>query len=281
MGSRETASPVVSVLMAVRNGERYLTEAMDAIRTQTLEDWELVAVLDHSADGSEKLLKSVADARFRVTTLSRGRGVSAALNAGLSLCRAPLVAHLDADDVCFPERLTTQLRHFSERPDLGVLGSAAMVIDGHSRRVGTITPVTGARVVARRLLWRNCLVHSSVMFRRAVVEAAGGYDLRCQLSEDYQLWLRCVAFGQVDNLSEPLVSYRLHSGQRTRAPAGARAYLGAVAEARRSAAQSLGVTPVGCTFRQSAWLAVQIARQLPICGLHTSLPGSGMKRTLS
>jgi hypothetical protein len=101
------------------------------------------------------------------------------------------------------------------------------------------------------------------------------------LSEDYQLWLRCVAFGQVDNLSEPLVAYRLHSGQRTRAPAGRRAYLGAVAEARRSAAQSLGVTTAGCMFRQSAWLAVQIARQLPINGLHKPLPGSGMTRTMS
>ena len=74
----------------------------------------------------------------------------------------------------------------------------------------------GVGHVRRRLLWHNCILHPSVMFRREVVKAIGGYDARMDRSEDYDLWLRLLAVGDLDNVREPLIRLREHPGQLSR-----------------------------------------------------------------
>jgi glycosyltransferase involved in cell wall biosynthesis len=254
------SSPAVSVLVPVRNGERYIAAMVRSLADQTMTDWELVVVLDASTDASEAILSGFRDPRIRIVTLTGGIGLVAALNAGLRLCRAPLVARLDADDVCKPYRLERQLEVFAARRHLGVLGSSAYLIDEQGRQVGVRHVVTGTTRVARRLLWCNSLIHPSITFRRSVVERAGGYDGRCQRAEDYHLWLRCLSLTEVDNLPEPLISYRLHSHQHSRGTLRSDAQ--PLAEARRSASQMIGVSTSGSAVRQAIWLSAQWRREL-------------------
>src|SRR5262245_61111342 len=98
--------PKVSVLMPVRNGERWLREAVESILVQTFSDLELIVVDDGSIDGSSEILSNLSrrDARIRVVH-QRPEGLVTALNRALTQARAPLVARLDADDVAMPERL--------------------------------------------------------------------------------------------------------------------------------------------------------------------------------
>ena len=101
--------PHVSILMPVRNEERFLAAALRSVAAQTLTDWELVAVDDSSTDATPAILAEAArrDPRIRVLRPAE-RGLVPALNAGLAACRAPLVARMDGDDVSHPRRLASQ-----------------------------------------------------------------------------------------------------------------------------------------------------------------------------
>src|SRR5205807_956367 len=92
--------PRVSVVMPVRDGERFLVESVESVLGQTLSDLELIVVDDGSTDGTPGLLAGLArrDARVRVQTQPHG-GLAAALNAGCAPASASLIARMDADDV--------------------------------------------------------------------------------------------------------------------------------------------------------------------------------------
>jgi glycosyltransferase involved in cell wall biosynthesis len=205
-------APRVSVVMPVRNGERFLSQAVESVRTQTLADLELIAVDDCSTDSTGRILEqsAAADPRIRVVA-GTGTGISAALNAGWHEARGDYVARLDADDVAFPERLERQVRFLDAHPDVAVVGSAAIVIDAGGRRLATTWSPTGGRAIRSTLRRRNCMTHPSVLIRRTALEAAGGY--RFDHVEDYDLWLRLSERHELANLSDATILYRVHPDQ--------------------------------------------------------------------
>src|SRR5690606_31666859 len=120
---RETElEPQVSVLLPVHNAEAYLSEAVESIVGQSLTNLELVCIDDGSTDRSNELLQSYAsrDSRVRVIRIEHA-GLITALNQGLKIARAPLVARMDADDISAPDRLDEQYRRFELDPELWVL----------------------------------------------------------------------------------------------------------------------------------------------------------------
>jgi glycosyltransferase involved in cell wall biosynthesis len=253
-----TDRPLVSFLLPIRHGERFLGETLNSVLDQTLSDWELVAVLDGPNAKSEQILVGYGDARFRIIQIATGVGLPAALNRGLEECRAPYVARIDADDLCAPRRLEVQTSVLERRPRLGVLGSAATLIDGNSRVIGVHKATTGSARVARGLLWRNKLIHSSVMARRSVLHAVGGYNLATGGATDYELWLRLLTITEIDNLPDRLVSYRRHVNQMSLAPMLRRSTLHSINRARRLAAPYVGVTSVGAFARGGVFIAAQL-----------------------
>jgi glycosyltransferase involved in cell wall biosynthesis len=256
---------MVSVLMPIRNGESFLEEAMDSLRQQTLRNWELVAVLDGSTDNSEAILRRYADHRVRVFSLPRPGGFAAALNFGLANCRAEYVARFDQDDVCLPHRLEAQLEVLAGRPDLVVLGGEAQLCDETSRIVGKRSVPSGPRRVQLRLLLRNQMIHPAVMFRRSVIAELGGYRSEAApMFEDYDLWLRVLGYGEVDNLAQPLIKYRIHRGQQSRRSTLSRTAMATVSQSRRLAARRLGTPQVAVRAMELAWLAGQVRHELVV-----------------
>jgi hypothetical protein len=243
--------------MPVHNAERFLQEAILSLQAQTMTHWELVAVLDRCTDASRQLLSEADDERIRVLDAPSPGGLVTALNFGLRECRAEAVARLDADDVCDPFRLGIQLRALEARPRLGVLGSAAITIDEASRTTGLRRVPCGTKKVQRRLLWRNALIHPSVMFRRSLILGLGGYDPSCARFEDYDLWLRTAGVADVDNLTIPLLRYRVHQGQTSRRFAMSEVNLGVLYQSRLVAARRIGVPTVGVATRHAAWVLGQ------------------------
>jgi glycosyltransferase involved in cell wall biosynthesis len=202
------ATPAVSVLMSVRNGAPWVRDAVSSVLDQSAADLELIAVDDGSVDATPALLAAIGDPRLRVTS-QPPRGVTASLNHALALARAPLVARLDADDVALPDRLARQRAFLDAHPDVGLLGTGAREVDAAGREVALVTPPAADADIRRALIRRNPFVHSSVMMRRRVVEAAGGYDARLPVAQDYDLWMRMSRATRLANLPEPLVVRRL------------------------------------------------------------------------
>lgn len=215
-GGEESRAPAVSVLIPVRNCAPYLDAALESLAAQTFTDFEIVLVDNGSTDGTDAVIAAWArrEPRLRPFRLERP-GLSESLNFAASKARAPLLARLDGDDVALPDRLALQVEAMAKRPSLGLLGSAAELIDSSGRYVGALDrPVTDAAL--RRFLETGCgFVHSSIMMRRAAFDAAGGYRKGLNVAEDYDLWLRMAEVTELANLPRRLVRYRLHTASNT------------------------------------------------------------------
>lgn len=212
------SAPRVSVVMAVRDGEPYLAEAVESLLAQTFADFELVVVDDGSSDASRDVVRSYRDPRVRLLENGRNRGLAASLNRGIREARGELLARQDADDVSEPERLARQVAHLDAHPEVALLGSWFREIDsrGGHLRDGQLPcePVD----VCWRLLFVCPFVHSAVMLRRdAVPGGSGPYDERLAYAMDYELWCRIARRHPVANLPEYLVRYRMHPGSMTSA----------------------------------------------------------------
>jgi glycosyltransferase involved in cell wall biosynthesis len=204
--------PAVSVVLAVWNGAPWVAEAVSSLLAQTDENFELIVVDDGSTDATPALLAGIADPRLRLQRQPH-RGLTRALNRGLSAARGDLVARLDADDVALPERLGRQRAFLAARPDVGLLGTAAREVDDAGALVRIVRPPTDDAAIRRALIRANPFVHSSVMARRELLARAGGYDETLAVAQDYDLWMRLARLTRLANLAEVLVIRRLGAGR--------------------------------------------------------------------
>jgi Glycosyl transferase family 2 len=200
-------TPQVSVVMPVRNGERFLREALDSTLAQTLDELELIVVDDGSIDGTPAMLADAArrDSRIRVHRQEPG-GLTVAINAGCAMAQAPLIARMDADDVMLPDRLERQVAYLDAHADIALLGGGIILVDEAGREID--------REPGRSqldFLTRNELTHATVTMRAVAFRALGGY--RLDQSEDYDLWLRFDERHGVAAIADPVIRYRLHPGQ--------------------------------------------------------------------
>lgn len=205
--------PSVSVVLPVHNGGDYLQEAIDSILNQTFKDFELLIIDDGSDDGSRDLAEEYSrrDRRIRVISLDRV-GLTEALNIGIDSSAAPLIARMDADDKAHPNRLDRQVAYLTQNPDVAVVGSHARMIGPTGKVVGksTLGPTSLEEYQAQRAEVRVNFLHPTVMFRKHVVQAAGGYSAEYIAGEDYELWNRLADNHQMLTITDSLLDYRVH-----------------------------------------------------------------------
>lgn len=203
--------PMVTVLMSVYNGEKYLREAIDSILTQAFRDFEFLIINDASTDRSREIILSYSDPRIRLIDNEENIGLTRSLNKGLELAKGKYIARMDADDISMPERLEKQVRFMEENPDIAVLGSWAWVIDENNRINGELRTLTDFDLLFLEIFFSNPFVHSSTLMRTAFINKIGGYDKQYERTQDYDLWVRVIANGgKVLNVPEFLIKYRSH-----------------------------------------------------------------------
>ena len=212
-----STSPAISVAMSVYNGQRFLAEAIDSVLTQSFADFEFLILDDGSTDSTRAIITSYAAIDSRIRPICReNRGLVASLNELIAEARAPLIARMDADDICLPNRFMRQLVFLAAHPDYAVIGARCEDIDEH----GDPWPINApplpetheeflVAIAAEQLL----LCHPAVMFRRDVVQAVGGYHAAFAHCEDLDLWLRLATVTRIGNLPEVLIRYRHYPDQ--------------------------------------------------------------------
>jgi glycosyltransferase involved in cell wall biosynthesis len=204
------SDPRVSVVLPVRDGEKYVEDAVRSILGQTFHDLEVVVVDDGSSDGTPRIIASLAeeDSRVRLERL-RPTGLVGALNAGIGRASGSYIARMDADDVSLPRRIERQVAELDARPTVGVLGTQVRYVDAAGRPMGIWSLPVGEELVRWSLFFGTALAHPSVMMRRSLVEAHPYRETEAH-AEDYDLWVRLARLTSLDNLPEILFERRVH-----------------------------------------------------------------------
>lgn len=212
--SRPIDTPQLSVVLPVYNAARFLRSALDSILDQDFREFECIAINDGSTDESPSILEEYRARDSRLRTLHQSNiGLVDTLNRGVASARAPLIARMDADDICLPGRFTTQMQYFHGRNDLGVLGGQIQLIDENGLPLRLVTYPAGGKELEAFLYKGSPVAHPAVMLRKAAVEQVGLYRRAFKHAEDYDLWLRVHEAGYaIENVQVPLIGYRQHTG---------------------------------------------------------------------
>ena len=121
-------NPLVSVVIPAYNAESTVAETVDALRQQTLTDWELVFIDDGSSDKTAKIVAGYADSRIHVTVLEHNMGHPEARNEGFKRARGKYIVIMDADDVSFPERIERQVSYLESHKGVDGCGSGHVIL---------------------------------------------------------------------------------------------------------------------------------------------------------
>jgi len=230
--------PRISVVMPAYNCVSFVETATRSVLSQTYSNFEFIIIDDGSTDGTREVLQQLAEEDSRIRLIcAEHQGLVAALNLGVSLARAELIARMDSDDVCLPNRFALQLEYLLAHPEAVAVGTNAEMIDPDGDALGIVTPDFEPQELARKLIAGKSVKiwHPSVLMRKEILQNVGGYRAKYQHAEDFDLWLRMSEVGELHNLRKVLLLYRQHPGSicAQQRPAQRLAVKAAVLDAKR------------------------------------------------
>ena len=199
------AEPVVTLIVASHNGERFLAETLESAFAQDFDSFEVVFVDDGSEDHTAEIAKSFPV----VYDHHSNRGLAAARNTGLARARGEFIAFLDDDDILPPTKLGVQVGYLREHPEVGcVLGRQEWIVeDGVEPPPLTRDPVVGEL---------GGIQFVTAMIRRGVLEELGGFDPSFRYAEDRDLFIRLRERGvEIAVLPDVVLHKRLHGSNMT------------------------------------------------------------------
>lgn len=205
-----SSRPIVSVIMSVYNGARYLRSAIESILSQTFANFEFIVVDDGSSDDSAKIINACADRRIRLVRQTN-HGLVYSLNKAIRLARGQYLARQDDDDISLPSRLEKQLQLFASKPNLGLIGTYFTYVDEQTLKPkNTIAYPSLSIDVKRSLYVTNPFGHGTVMLRKEVFDGLEAYTDEYGPTEDMELWRRITDHWEAAIVPESLYWYRLN-----------------------------------------------------------------------
>ena len=190
-------NPIISVVMSVYNGEKYLKKAIDSVIRQTFEEYE------HS------------DKRIKVITNEVNLKLPSSLNKAVLQSRGRYIARMDADDICLSDRLEKQYNFMEENPDVAISSCKFMTLKNGSAASGGCGGKTDNESVKALLLVTNPVLHPGIIAKAEVIKKLK-YDTSLTCTEDLELWTRAVRQNyKIEIMDEYLMLYRIHDKQIT------------------------------------------------------------------
>lgn len=201
--------PLVSVIMAVKNGGKLVCKAIESILDQTYINVELIIINDGSTDSTLEIIKEFKDTRIIILS-QENQGLSKSLNRGFGESKGKYIARQDHDDLSMPTRLAKQVEYLELHPECGLVGTRSEIWSENNRTPRYHDHPTKPGVLAFELLFNNPFVHTSWMLRAEVIQTIGLYttDPLREPPEDYEYISRIMRQYSVANLAERLVIYR-------------------------------------------------------------------------
>jgi len=209
--------PEVSIILPTYNGVIRIEKAISSILAQSFSNFELIVIDDGSNDGTDQIIKKLSNEDKRIVYLRNeiNLGIQKSLNRGLKEAKGKYIARIDDDDEWLDkDKLKKQVEFLEANPDYVLVGTGAVVVDENGKELlRYLLPETDSEL-RKKILSKNCFVHSSVVFRKDTVLVLGGYDESQAVRhvEDYDLWLKLGTKGKFANLPIYAVRFTLRRG---------------------------------------------------------------------
>jgi len=204
--------PFAEVILCTFNSESTIEACVKSVITNLNKDLRLYIIDDHSTDTTLQLIYKLAQPHMSYITIQANDsnvGLTENLANYLKLNRAKYTFRMDADDVCAPNRFTTQLAYLAANQNVDILGTQAFLIRDSQFTIAGLSnkPITPKSIRARS--YANPLIHSSIVFRTSAILSIGNYNVRYRYGQDYELWFRAIKANLViHNLDIPLLYLR-------------------------------------------------------------------------
>lgn len=203
----KTGRPLVSVIMSMRNNTTTVGAAIRSVQLQTLTDWEFVVIDDGSNDGSAAVVEAFGDERIRLIRETSSDGLATRLNQAVSLSRGDFIARMDADDICFPDRLARQVAYLRQHPEIDLLGCGAIVFASDAGLLGELpVGLTHEEITAQP--FRGFPLPHPTWCGRAEWFRSNPYDGSLMKTQDQDLLLRTFGHSRFAALKDILIGYR-------------------------------------------------------------------------
>lgn len=212
-------TPMISVIMSVYNGSRFIREAIDSILDQTFSDFEFLIFEDKSTDDTLQILESYSarDPRIKIIKKQENKGLPGFienLNLGLKMSRGKYIARMDADDISHPDRFAKQLKFLEENPEIFMVGSTIKCIGETGNFLRMMQPKFSDKEIKNAMFSNIQMYHPVIMFRNTDEVQFREKMLYC---EDYDLYFRLIlAEKKFANIDLPLLKYRILDHSVTR-----------------------------------------------------------------
>lgn len=205
-------TPLVSIIIPIYNGEKFIEETINSVLLQTYTNFELLIVDDGSTDGTRERIEKIKSTDHRVNYFyQENNGVSMARNFGLTVSEGTLLAFLDADDVWMPENLAKKVDRIL-RSNTGLVHSDGQVIDVDSCAMGERMSGREGFLLDQMLEWTGTQVPgpSSILVWREVIDKVGCFDENLSTSADFDFFVRVASHYSIGRVAEVTWKYRLH-----------------------------------------------------------------------
>lgn len=211
--------PLVSLVMAAYNSAPYIEQALNSLAVKTICDIDIIVVDDGSTDATAEIVGKFLrqDSRFRLIRLERNQGQATALNSGIAQARGKYLAIMDADDVAVPERVALQINAFVANPALIPVGGAIRTWCDRTGELGQSWLYEREDQRIRALsIFKSEFAHGVMMFDLEKFRCHKlQFDKRWRYGSDWMISLDAMRHGEVSNLSDTLIHYRIHGSQVT------------------------------------------------------------------
>jgi glycosyltransferase involved in cell wall biosynthesis len=217
-------NPLVSVVVPVFNGERYLRESLDSILRQTYRPMEVLVMDDASTDSTADILASYRD-RVKIHRQPRNRGQFGNVNDGIAMAKGDFIAVYHSDDIYHPEIVEREAAFLRKHPEAAAVFCLEVFMDADGKDRGRVeipsgvpcdTPVTYPVIIDSLLKYKNhILCGPSSMVRASAYLEAGPYRDEFNIVADLEMWLRIAERHPLGIIGEYLMRYRYGHGNVT------------------------------------------------------------------
>ncbi len=208
---------MISVIMPVYKGEKYVAQAIQSILDQSETDIELIVIDDCGGDHSIEIASSINDGRIRIIRNAKNEGIAYSRNRGINEARGEYIAIMDDDDYSMPNRLKCEKEYLDTHRDVDGVGGAIAWMDreGHIVRYMSRMICNPLRIRAE-MLFGNVIMNGTTMFRKEYVNK---HNIRFKDNylgmEDYKFWTDFTAEGNFVNIWELFLNWRMTESSET------------------------------------------------------------------